>query len=642
MIANIPFRTKMMMLLGAPLVVLLFLGIRDMYNRVQVRSEMSQRERMTALTVTGSELIHDLQRERGLSGRFIASKGTRYLAELSTQRTETDSKLTEFKALADTDEMKSIFGEALKDVEKSTSELNTKRQQIDRQEIGRAESVGYYTTSIAHLMDLVPIVLDHSTNGEISDVLYSYYFLLLAKESLGNIRAVMVGVFGADSWTEGARQAVAENTGERGAFMTVFDRVAIDQYRNLIKEKRDARAEQDTEAMLKTAQSRDSKFGVDADVFYQTISRLIDSEQIAHVLILHDLNDRAASLRAAADRALVLNVIIVGIALGASLFLGLTVSRNITTRLTGAVKEIEAMAAGNLTVRVHAQGKDEIGILGDGLNSLADKIHQIIKEVSGASNNIEQSSRHLTEASGTLSAGTEQTSQQSTTIAAAASEMSQNLQVLSSGIEEMSISVAEVARRSAEASRIAMEANSTAGAADQIMQELGHDAEEIGNVIASISDIADQTRMLALNATIEASSAGAAGKTFAVVAAEIKELARQTGQASEEIRKKITGIQRSTQNAVGSIGRITEIIAKVNEINANIASAVEEQSIAAKEISSNIGQTTQASNEVAQNISGISTAAKDGAREAANSSEQAKNLLTLSQNLHSMIRDFKV
>ncbi len=341
-----------------------------------------------------------------------------------------------------------------------------------------------------------------------------------------------------------------------------------------------------------------------------------------------------------------LGVVIGSLVFAAVLAVGVTLLLNSTvaTPINSAILRVKDIAEGegDLTKRLDVQSKEEVGELAGWLNMFFEKVHAIVKNIVASSDGIATATESLSRASQTLSAGSEQTSQQSSTIAAAATEMSQNLQVLSSGIEEMSISVAEVARRSAEASRIAMEANSAALSTDQTMQELGHDAEEIGNVIASISDIADQTRMLALNATIEASSAGAAGKTFAVVAAEIKELARQTGQASEEIRKKITGIQKSTQNAVTSIGKITETIAKVNEINANIASAVEEQSIAAKEISSNIGQTTQASNEVAQNVVGISAAAKDGAREAATSSEQTRELLSLSQTLHRMVQGFKV
>src|SRR5208283_4511868 len=113
-------------------------------------------------------------------------------------------------------------------------------------------------------------------------------------------------------------------------------------------------------------------------------------------------------------------------------------------------------------------------------------------------------------------------------------------------------------------------------------------ALDIGKVTETITAISDQTKLLALNATIEAARAGAAGKGFAVVAHEIKELARQTADATEDIKAKVGGIQGATKGTLEDLARISEIIGQVSETVGSIASAIEEQSAVTKDIAQNV------------------------------------------------------
>ncbi|PCK06025.1 MAG: chemotaxis protein, partial [Alteromonadaceae bacterium] len=126
--------------------------------------------------------------------------------------------------------------------------------------------------------------------------------------------------------------------------------------------------------------------------------------------------------------------------------------------------------------------------------------------------------------------------------------------------------------------------------ASERVDELGRAAKEITKVIESIVEIAEQTKLLALNATIEAARAGEAGKGFAVVANEVKELAKQTRDATADIRTKIENIQGSTDATVAEIGKINTVIGDVNQIVTTIAAAVEEQNVTTKSIAGNIGQ----------------------------------------------------
>ena len=143
---------------------------------------------------------------------------------------------------------------------------------------------------------------------------------------------------------------------------------------------------------------------------------------------------------------------------------------------------------------------------------------------------------------------------------------------------------------------------------NETVAKLGTVGQEIGNVVKVITSIAEQTNLLALNATIEAARAGEAGKGFAVVASEVKELAQETARATEDIARRVEAIQADTGGAVDAIGEIAAIIASINDYQTTIASAVEEQTATTNEMSRNVAEASAGSGEIAANIAGVSAA----------------------------------
>ena len=175
-------------------------------------------------------------------------------------------------------------------------------------------------------------------------------------------------------------------------------------------------------------------------------------------------------------------------------------------------------------------------------------------------------------------------------------------------------------------SEIAKKAVSAAESTNHDVRSLSDAAEKIGAVVELITDIAAQTNLLALNATIEAARAGDAGKGFAVVASEVKNLANQTGKATDDIAEHIGSIQSATENAVRAIESITGVINEMDEISTTIAAAVEEQSAATQEIARNVQQAASGTQEVTDNISGVTQATGEA-------SAAAGQVLTASQGI---------
>jgi methyl-accepting chemotaxis protein len=204
-----------------------------------------------------------------------------------------------------------------------------------------------------------------------------------------------------------------------------------------------------------------------------------------------------------------------------------------------------------------------------------------------------------------------ETNSRAAAVAAAAEQTSAGVQTVSAAADELSASIGEISRRVGESAQITETAVQDARRTDAIVRALAEGAQKIGQVVELITRIAGQTNLLALNATIEAARAGDAGKGFAVVASEVKNLAQQTGKATEEIGAQISQIQAATGEAVAAIRGITVTIEEVSAIATSIASAVEEQGAATSEIARNVQQTASSTQEVTSNITGVSQAAND-------------------------------
>lgn len=236
-----------------------------------------------------------------------------------------------------------------------------------------------------------------------------------------------------------------------------------------------------------------------------------------------------------------------------------------------------------------------------------------------------------------MSANSEETSKQSETAAAASEQVSKNVETVATSAEEMSATVQEVAKSASSAASIATTAVSVAESTNATVAKLGESSLDIGKVIKVITSIAQQTNLLALNATIEAARAGEAGKGFAVVANEVKELARQTANATEDISQKVGAIQQDTEGAVQGIAKISEIINQINDIQRNIASAVEEQANTTNEIAMNASEAAKGSSEIARNINSVSEAAQSTAQGAAETLTSSQQLAALASELQEVV-----
>lgn len=263
-----------------------------------------------------------------------------------------------------------------------------------------------------------------------------------------------------------------------------------------------------------------------------------------------------------------------------------------------------------------------------------DKI-KLLETLTETSESMALSSKELATSSQQMSTNSEEAKQQAGKVSTVSKETNHNVQTVAVSAEEMSVTINEISKNVHEATRIISQAVSKAESTNSTITKLGESGEKIGRVMKVINSIAQQINLLALNATIEAAGAGETGKGFAVVANEIKELAKETANATDEIRQQIEEIQTDTKEAVAAIQDISKIIGKIDDIATTIAGSIEEQTVTTTEITKNIAEAAQGTNDVVENAEGIASASKKAA-------EGALNVLTASQKLSKLAGELRV
>ncbi|MGL1935417.1 MAG: nitrate- and nitrite sensing domain-containing protein [Fibrobacterales bacterium] len=697
-------RTKILLTVALPMVLLLVIGILIIQAKLQTTQSMETVSIQASLITKASALVHEMQKERGLTAGYIGSNGKKFAVELQAQQKETDQRNELLKEFYQ-DNREAIHKKirrSIEDANKAVENRKNIRGAVLTGNIASGDAISYYTETHAKLLGAIPVVLELITDNHLSKVFGAYYQLLMGKERAGIERAVLAGVFSKNSFSDAGYNKflgllVAQNT-YFSSFNDFAEEEYVEAYVDILKNS----AVQEVERFrtIAVSSSNAKKIGVDAGEWFKNATQRIN--------LLKDLENRmnegilayAEQEKDEAGSALVGIIILFSVVTILSIVFVLFVVNKIVHSLKTTIAMLQDIAEGegDLTKRLQINGKDEIGVMSTWFNTFINNIQEIMIKVNSNVEVLSSSSEELSAVSSQLLEGAEKMVNQTTgvadstelmntnitTMASAAEEMSvnanevagaaeqtsQNMNAVSSAVEEMSVSISQIAQDADSARVVAEKATTSSQHATTSMGTLSEAAREIGNVTEVIKRIAEQTNLLALNATIEAASAGDAGKGFAVVANEIKELANQSAQAADDIAGRIEGVQSNTNEAVmviNGVAEVTEQIGKtvnsiaqsveqqsqaVNDISANvvqagsgtqnIAGAIAEVAKGANDVSRNSGEASSGTSQVTENINGIRSAVEDANSGAGQVNASSRELAKMSSELKEIVGQFKL
>jgi methyl-accepting chemotaxis protein len=607
----------------------------------------------TALAEAVSLAAHELQRERGMSVGFVASKGATFAAELPNQRQQTDARVKAFReaiASGGAGVQAGGLGRRVEAAVAAIGGVEALRSRISGFSITAAEAGAAYTQTIAALIGTVDAIAELSSETAIIRATGAYAAIVRGKELAGQERAAGARGFAGGKFSAADLRAfVALGAAQEQQFDMLRRQglaAQIEALKAALSSAASAEVTRMREASVLLA-TGDGKDPIAAPDWFKAATARIDELKKVEDRLAADLKAVAVAVSSNAastlSLALAISLALISAAAGAAY----AAARSITRPLGHLVADTLKLADGNTDIDIQGgERRDEVGGMARAVVIFRDNAIErarLEQAARAAQESREQRQRRVdaligsfrTSVAETLAAVAENATQmdgtaksltsvataattQATGAAAASEQCSGNVQNVASACEELSSSIKEIGKQVESASAVVRKAAELSRNSNGEIESLAGAAQRIGDVVGLIQAIAAQTNLLALNATIEAARAGEAGRGFAVVASEVKSLATQTAKATEEISQQIGAIQHSTTRSVDAVRTITTTMTEVDGFTSAIAAAVEEQGAATAEISRNVQMAARGTQDLTGNVAGVTGAINETSHAAAN------------------------
>ncbi len=581
---------KLFLMLLLPLTGVIYFAGTLTYNSYAQASEIRVVDALAQYAVSASNLVHELQKERGATAGFLGSNGNKFASELKARRKSTDGQqqvladfLTDFNA-------KQFGANFAHDIDGTLSALkliDTRRSAVDAFNIKTATAIAYYTNLNKQILDTVASLATLSSNAQISSLAAGYSNFLQGKERAGIERAVMSNTFATDVFAPGVFQKFVTLMSEQNTYFRVFESFASKEQRAFANETLKGRSITEVERMREVALSKSStgQFGIDALSWFDAATQRINLLKEVENRLAEDIANRAQQLSSEAHSAFLAALVIGVCAIAIALFLGVAISRRITQPLKQAVERMQEVAGGDFSRGIDYDSRDEVGRLCVAINSSISRVHDVITGVKDSATGMASAANEVNTAAQSLSSG--------------ASQQAANVEETGASLEQITATINQNSDNSQETNNIATQSADQAENGGSAVRETVVAMREIADKIGLIDEIAYKTNLLALNAAIEAARAGDHGKGFAVVADEVRKLAERSLAAAQEIGKQATASVATAERAGKLLGDIIPNIRKTSDLVQEIAAASGEQTTGVSQIGEAIGQLNQSAQQSA-------------------------------------------
>jgi len=669
MLSSIPVTWRMIASALGPIIGLLAFTFVIGSGQIYHAQRMDTVAQSTAFTRDLSNLVHELQRERGRSAGFVGSGGAAsYRSALQAQREQTDRAMqvylgaqSQIAATLSSDEYK----RHLQDIERDLAGLRAHRQQVDSLSLPLGQTVRPYTQTISHMLLIVSDLAHLGESSELSSRMVALLNLMSAKENAGIERAIGANVFASQSIDPQRHQRALDLISRQQAYLDEFVSLMGPDWGDRL-DSMNARPE--SQAVFNARQilidagyegSLSSYTGT--DWFNLTTERIELMMELETALAANILDLATTGRNQARQQAFwLITVSLLGVALAIAINAALILS--IVRPLSGITRALDDISKGQTGIQIIGTERgDEIGLLARTAKAFQQTTRDreaAIKERGQAEQQAMQDRRKVMEAMATQvqSATTEsvglvaneaetlQASSQKVTEAlgnagnkagavnTSTDETLERTQRAAELAQELSAAIGEVTEQITRGDSLAQQAKERANLSRNSVEELNEAAHQISDFIGLINDLAEQTNLLALNATIEAARAGDAGKGFAVVASEVKALAAQTNTSTTQIAERVNQIQSRTQSTVEAMTSISDAIDQIGEVTANVAAAMEEQRSSTGAFSNFVDENALAMSEMRDAIRAL-------VELTGSAGEQAQSMVNSVQNMSDAAQD---
>jgi len=584
---DISILKKIALILMLPVLSLLYLSVTDTLESFRQQKDLSTLQQLTDVAVASSALVHETQKERGLTAKYFGAKSVAAKTNLDNQRKHVDQKsaaLKEFLATHDLSlggqQVQSKLSTALQQL----TELSSTRQLVDNNGINLAGALTYYTGLNALFLDLVGYMSHTTHHADLALGVAAYANFLQSKERAGIERAIVANAFAADTISAGNFSRFLSLLAQHNTYLQAFATVASEQQLQLLKNTLQGASVNEVQRLREVLIDKHESggFAVDANHWFDTATQKINLLKKIEDQLALELQENARLMLQHAHFATLRLLVFSGFSLLASFFLAAYIAKNISRSLSEAVTILQHLAAGNLSHRMSRTSNDETGQMALALNSAMDKLNELLSEIHQSAQTVSSSANEIDGASSSISDATQNQANQLQNTASAMRQITATV-VSSTDNANQAESLARRARDVAE------RGGSVAQQAVASMGEIGDASAQIAEINSTIDEIAFQTNLLALNAAVEAARAGEAGRGFAVVATEVRSLAGRAADAAKRISTLVDNSVLRVKDGSEHVNRSGQTLGEIVESVQQVATIIEDISRAAKEQREAIG-----------------------------------------------------